>query len=777
MCPRRCLYPRLPARRPVSASCKTLRTSALKEDATPCRATNCRPPWLSAPKPPNGWRMLGDPAVHSSMPLANMISAVQDLIDPDFDPLTAILDEEPRFLKPLPTHISPEDLEFLRFRGALTIPESGLRNELLRSYIKWVHSFMPVLNLQRFLRSVAENDPNGNVSVLLFQAVMFVGTAFVDLKHLQDAGYSSRKSARDAFFTRLRLLYSLDCEEDRIVILQVSLLMTYWSDPQNCRHRDIWDWIGICNTQAHSIGLNVDPSTANVDPQTRRLRTRLWWCLYSRDRLIAMGMRRPLQVNEGTSNVPMLKREDFDFEPFSPSAVALFRCRQLEDRSHQKRLATMFIEKVKLCQCIGRVLFAQYTPSQRQLGATDRTTVTLIPRQASESEFTRCRQKLDSWLGGLPKEAQFIPASGNSQFRDGEDVLLLHGAMLRMLYHATSSALHRPWAANTTDQSKARVQWRDTARSRMHEAATGITHIIQGLHNINLTRFLPQSGVTVVLPAAVAHLSNSMSENPAIRESSLYNFHRCIHVLHCLKDMYPAANIEFANLEAAIKHQSGNYNSNTFFQIMQHNFDTPTISLGDLQHNNNVDTVSTPNSLDRPTPENPSRNRAASSSGAQAQKIEPTPTHNSNASQPNTYQTPFPNDFDFNDNFATPETTADHPFPFLATDFDAFPDTAPPDPPTSLPIQSHELDDLDWVQALFPSTPNAERATDDLFDHTAGLEFLNTHETDLDSDPSPFDYSLPAADTGNKRHYSTSHTEITGDLDRDLGLNDGNDMF
>jgi hypothetical protein len=137
-----------------------------------------------------------------------MVSAVQDLIDPDFDPLTAILDDEPRFLKPLPDRIAPEDLEFLRFRGALSIPETGLRNELLRSYIQWVHSFMPVLNLQEFLRCVAENDPRGNVSVLLFQAVMFVGTAFIDLKHLQDAGYSTRKSARNAFYTRLRVSQS-----------------------------------------------------------------------------------------------------------------------------------------------------------------------------------------------------------------------------------------------------------------------------------------------------------------------------------------------------------------------------------------------------------------------------------------------------------------------------------------------------------------------------------------------------------------------------------------
>lgn len=171
---------------------------------------NPHAPWLQDARPSRSWRTLGERAHRPSLPLENMVSTVRDLIDPDFDPLIALLDEEPRFLKPLPARIPQEDLEFLRFRGALTIPESGLRNELLRCYIKWVHSFMPVLNLQEFLRCVAENDHNGNVSLLLFQAVMFVATAFVDIKHLQDAGYATRKSARSVFFTRLRVCASLE---------------------------------------------------------------------------------------------------------------------------------------------------------------------------------------------------------------------------------------------------------------------------------------------------------------------------------------------------------------------------------------------------------------------------------------------------------------------------------------------------------------------------------------------------------------------------------------
>ncbi|KAJ5757157.1 uncharacterized protein N7511_007339 [Penicillium nucicola] len=733
-------------------------------------------PWLYEGNPSGGSRALGTPDVKHSLPLAHMVSAVQDLIDPDFDPLTAMLDDEPRFLKPLPARIAPEDLEFLRFRGALSLPESGLRDELLRCYIQWVHSFMPVLNLQEFLRCVAENDPEGNVSILLFQAVMFVGTAFVDLKHLQDAGYSTRKSARNAFFTRLRLLYSLDCEEDRIVILQTLLLMTYWSDPENSPQRDIWDWIGVCNTQAQSIGLNKDPASGDMHVRTRRLRARLWWCLYSRDRLIAMGMRRPLQVNDGTSNVPMLSLEDFDFEPFAPSVITSFRCRQLEDVSHQKRLSIMFIEKMKLCQCIGRVLFAQYTPSQRQFGATNRTTVTLVPRQASESEFARCGQKLDSWLSTLPKDAQFIPKTKHN-FRDGEDVLLLHGAMLRMLYHATSSALHRPWAAAVKDQSKTRTELCNTARIKMHDAASGITHIIQGLNQLNLTRFLPQSGVTVILPAAVAHLSNTMSENPAVRESSVYNFHRCIQVLHCLKDIYPAADQEFANIEAAIKMQSGA--SSTFFEVMQYNLDAPATSLTTRKPSSH-DPIPIPQyhplltDQSTPKPDTPvSRDYATPNQGLGGL---PTPRNSTTETTQDSSLPLFPNEFD---QFADPSTVDNNPFNFFSIDIDCFPEM--PTPATNSKLDGNNVsptaqdENIDWTQDLFRDTDMGQ------FNKTQSFDPVRTPQQEQEQDSFSFelqgiDETLPGT---HLRHQSMGDARpgITGDLDRDLGFQSDDDMF
>ncbi|KAL4917117.1 fungal-specific transcription factor domain-containing protein [Aspergillus aurantiobrunneus] len=763
--------------------------AGLAEEESPVKRTtnvlgyNAHIPWLHDSRFSASRRSIGTRGHADSLPLANMVSTVQDLLDPDFDPLIAILDEEPRFLKPLPTRVSAEDLEFLRFRGALAIPESGLRTELLRCYIKWVHSFLPVLNLQEFLRRIAQNDPEGDISLLLFQAVMFVATAFVDLRHLQAAGYTTRKSARNAFYTRLRLLYSLDCEEDRIVIIQTLLLMTYWSDHMNNPQRDIWDWIGICSTNAHSIGLNRDPSASNMDIRTKRLRTRLWWCLFSRDRLIAMGLRRPTQVNEGSSNLPMLKLDDFDFEPFHPAVIEQFHCRQLEDASHQKRLATMFIEKAKLCQCIGRVLFAQYTPSQYQFGLTTRTTINLVPRHASESELSRCSQRLESWVSALPRDAQFIPAS-KTNINDGEDVLLLHGAMIRMLYHATISALHRPWAyAPNKDQTKSRLELANAARAKMQDAAIGITHIIQGLNQLNLTRYLPQSGVTVILPAAVAHLANSMSNDPTLRENSISNFQRCIHVLQGLKEIYPAADMEVANIEAAVKAQSS---TSALLKIMQFN-GSPQPETQDLSRKTSflsIPSHNIPSPLEGEnsnhwTPVNDKQDTPHSilhQLGHASPENKPTSPHLTgsitNETQPGPRQdqpTP-PNDFpehinsNHNPNTARgSQPSAISPSIFHNLQFDVETYTSNFTPPDPDPSNGPDLD-LDWTSELL-------RWAD------ANPEYYSSANTNETRDI----FSLPI---GPGQSPTTGHGnanlngEITGDLDRDLGFSlSGDEMF
>ncbi|KAJ9237735.1 transcriptional regulator family: Fungal Specific TF [Paecilomyces variotii] len=711
------------------------------------------------------WRSIGTKDVAYSMPLENMVEAVQHLIDPDFDPSVLTKDDEPRFLKPLPSRICREDIEFLRERGALMIPDEELRIELLRSYVRWVYNFMPTIDLHEFLRCVVENDPDGNISLLVFQAVMFAGTAFVDIKYLQEAGFETRQSARKEFFARVRHLYAFDYEDDRIAVLQTLLLMTYWADYESSPQKDIWHWIGVCNTQALSIGLHKDPTQSDMDPQLQRLRIRLWWSLYSRDRLIAMALRRPTQINEGTCDVPMITLNDCDIEPFHPSVIEVLGCPQLENVSHQKRLAVMFIENVKLCQCLGRILFAQYTPSNHQFGATTKTTITLVPRQASEAELNRCSQQLDRWLHGLPRDAQFIPPSKN-HIREGENVLLLHSAMLRMIYHMTSSTLHRPQALIFSAKDRSRnVKGPNVARTKLEDAATSITQIVQGLSQLNLVRFLPQSVVTVLLPAALAHLVNLTSPNPSVRQTSAYNFSRCIEALHRLKEIYPAADMEVTRIETAVKVQRMRLEASIRISC---NNDNNNAGL-DRQTASTILSELLACSGDSPSPE--------SDSGVKEIPDQPTPTMRARTisnndpgspcdgisprTQPSTIQADYP---------AAHRTTI-HPTtiaPGSLTSTTMPPqDRNPVEPfqpflhdfttsPTDMPR------DINWTEDVLKAWTNVDDddTHEDDFTQETDIGYESTN-TDITATTTTYDATARKISQGN---------EITGDLDRDLGF-------
>jgi hypothetical protein len=98
------------------------------------------------------------------------------------------------------------DIDYLFAKGALSLPDIPVRNALLRSYFEFVHPYMPLIEFQEVVKIVEEGTGvSGKISLLLFQAIMFAGTAFVDMQSLRSAGYSSRKIARKAFFQRARV--------------------------------------------------------------------------------------------------------------------------------------------------------------------------------------------------------------------------------------------------------------------------------------------------------------------------------------------------------------------------------------------------------------------------------------------------------------------------------------------------------------------------------------------------------------------------------------------
>ncbi|KIW06587.1 uncharacterized protein PV09_02303 [Verruconis gallopava] len=472
-----------------------------------------------------------------------------------FGPRTTAADNLPFFIKPLPPRIGADEIEYLDKKGALSVPSQGLRNELLKAYIEFVHPYMPLLDLYDFVMIIESGNASlGQISLILYQAVMFAGSAFVDMSHLHNAGYVSRKEARKDFFQKTRLLYDFDYESDRVSLVQALLLLTYYYETPDDQ-KDTWHWMGVATSVAHTIGLHRNAERSNMSPKKTKLWKRIWWSTYMRDRLIALGMRRPTRIKTEDYDVPMLTLEDFDIRAIPESVTCVpADCLVARDVSKQRTLAIMCIQKAKLCLCISHVLSKQYCVLNNNQGmVNDRTTMMLLPKKLDPEtcEVQVCDDELEEWVQNLPEEAKYRDAL------TGDNSIDLNRSLLHMVFFTTLSALHRPQvlpsapaAAPTTPSA---IELLERSRRNVRRAATEITSLAQTLDQADLVKYLPTTGVTVLLPAIIIHLLDIKSPEETTRRASLRGFCQCMQVMGKLRDLYAAADYSTAFLEAAIR--------------------------------------------------------------------------------------------------------------------------------------------------------------------------------------------------------------------------------
>lgn len=73
----------------------------------------------------------------------------------------------------------------------------------------YVYPFMPIVDLEDFMGAIDGNEASPKISLIVFQAILFSATAFVDLPLLQEAGYENRRAARADFYQKVKVSFAL----------------------------------------------------------------------------------------------------------------------------------------------------------------------------------------------------------------------------------------------------------------------------------------------------------------------------------------------------------------------------------------------------------------------------------------------------------------------------------------------------------------------------------------------------------------------------------------
>lgn len=279
-----------------------------------------------------------------------------------------------------------------------------------------------------------------------------------------------------------------------------------------------------------------------------------------RDRLVALGMRRPTRIKQEDFDVPMLVEADFEIAAIPEENQLLGpECALLRDVGMQRKLALLCIEKAKLCVLIGDMLRVQYSVLSRdgiRPENTTNSTMMLLPNKKTSNpeDIKRVDDDLASWLGSLPEACQYRPLDSIA-ITEQNAPLVVHSVVLHMVYHTTLSALHRPlfFGGSTAEAPGTSQQMQETARIRVRDTAHRVTFMAAELRRHNLVRYLPTTGVTVILPAMIVNLIDVKSECPETRARATNGFKECFRVMNDLRNTYAAADFATNFLDAALR--------------------------------------------------------------------------------------------------------------------------------------------------------------------------------------------------------------------------------
>lgn len=343
------------------------------------------------------------------------------------------------------------------------------------------------------------------------------------------------------------------------MLVQALLLMTYWYEaPED--QKDTWHWMGVAISLAHTIALHRNPITHSTGKH--KLRKRIWWSCFMRDRLIALGMRRPTRIKDEDFDVPMLEPSDFDMEVLpDDNRIVPSECTLVRDTKMQQELAEMCVQKAKLCLLVSNMLKAQYSVLIRDRTGPDapsKSTMMLLPKKDMDDAQIKNVQAVDAelsaWFTALPESCKYRPLT-IVDVEGGRSPVAVQRNLLHMVYQTTISALHRPQFLPSSPMQAPAVSRAVQAisRSKVRNAATQITRMAAEMYRFGLESYLPTTGVTVVLPAMIMHLLHMKDPVCKTREEAREGFSQCMRVMMKLREIYAAADFAVGFLESALK--------------------------------------------------------------------------------------------------------------------------------------------------------------------------------------------------------------------------------
>ncbi|KAI2929923.1 transcriptional regulator family: Fungal Specific TF [Aspergillus niger] len=255
-----------------------------------------------------------------------------------------------------PTHIPREDLEYLRAKDVLTLPEKAHLDALISVFLDHVYPLYPIVNRQEFIQEYK----NDHLSLILMYAISFIAVTFAPQSVVSLLGFETRPQVRSFFYKKAKALFDMGYETNKITVLQSTFFLSFYGGGPNT-YWNFYSWVSTAVTIAEAIGIHRSTvAVPNMQPQDKSLMRRLWWALVVRDSICGTLVGRQFRIDLDQADADMLTIGDFVHDAVAPDFL---------ENPFAQRYAQYQIETAKLSQIMREIIISRFYPGRQPVSS------------------------------------------------------------------------------------------------------------------------------------------------------------------------------------------------------------------------------------------------------------------------------------------------------------------------------------------------------------------------------------------------------------------------
>lgn len=272
-----------------------------------------------------------------------------------------------------------------------------LERRLVDLYFETVHILCPVVEKQEFLNWYSDRSslgPSEGLRSLVLQATVFAAFPHCSDQDLSLSPYSAIPEGQKHLFDRVRRQYMdlAEKNEGSTELIQCALILSHWSPYDSSENvNSFWADEAMHHARICELDSSNDP-----------LHRVIWWCCLTRNRILALALRRPHKLKTGG-----LKQSSYVdiFGKTWPACSYLLR-------DHEQMASIIFVSLCKLSEYMRRVVLLRHSSSRwddwraekasSDLAGTDINSVMLIDQGLGEWNFDFEQQITQHTMGKIP---------------------------------------------------------------------------------------------------------------------------------------------------------------------------------------------------------------------------------------------------------------------------------------------------------------------------------------------------------------------------------------